>query len=187
MDLILKAIIYILSILGSIASIYAIHDKIMKYKHVRWGHFTKLMIKAKNQLVANKYLPTLIVGIGRGGAITGAVLSGCFGHIPLIVIDRVYEWTDKLGRKDNILEEIKLRKNLGRVLITAGELHTGNTMRLYKNYFQEIGAKEVCTFAFWKESEPVFTPDYFCIESDRKNLRLPWMITEVYKSDSRHP
>lgn len=87
-------------------------------------------------MVRDSFLPTLIVGIGRGGTIMGAMISGCLGHRPLVVIDRKYVWVEG-RRNDDLLLRLQFPPELlEKVLLVASETHTGNTMRLYYNYFR---------------------------------------------------
>jgi probable phosphoglycerate mutase len=138
----------------------------------------------KDDLISRNYFPTLIIGIGRGGSITGALLSGSFGNVPIIVIDRVYEWKDR-QRNESFLEDIRITKNLERVLIVAGELHSGNTMKKYTAYFNTLNAGQIRTLAFLKEPYPTFNPDSCYLISSNSNIRLPWMLTDSYKHESQ--
>ena len=151
---------------------------------VKWNALEKEILKFREKLIADQFIPTLIVGIGRGGAVVGALISGVLGSIPLVVIDRIYKW-DKHGRKDKMLfENIDLSNYIDKVLIVAGELHTGNTAKLYYNYFQKIGSNDIRIYTFYKEKYPAFEPDYFSIEGDKPDIRLPWMISKHYKRQS---
>lgn len=149
-----------------------------------WITLEKEILKTKDRLISDQFVPTLIVGIGRGGAVVSALLSGCLGNIPIIVIDRVYIW-DKEGRKDEMLiKEFDLTKYKDKVLLVAGELHTGNTAKMYMEYFKAIECNSVKFYAFFKEKFPAFQPDYFSIENDKADIQLPWMITDYYKRQS---
>ncbi len=151
---------------------------------ITWMDAEEKIKEIKEKLISDQYFPTLIIGVGRGGAVVGALLSGCLGSIPIIVIDRIYKWDDT-GRKDKMLiSDIDLSNYSDKVLIVAGELHTGNTAKLYIEYFKKNGAKEVKMYAFFKEKYPSFQPEYFSIESDVSDTTLPWMITSDYKRQS---
>jgi len=130
------------------------------------------------------YDPTLIVGIGRGGAIMGALISGCLGHRPLLVIDRKYMWMD--GRRlDDMALHLQLPPGLiARVLLVAGEAHSGNTMRLYHDRFMQLGAASVMRAAYFVQKGCTERIEYIGIRSDR-DLRMPWMFTHNYVRDSR--
>lgn len=151
---------------------------------ITWTTLEKEILIMKEKLVSDQYIPSLIVGIGRGGAVVSALLSGSLGNIPIIVIDRVYKW-DKDGRKDKMLfDNIDLSEFNSKILLVAGELHTGNTAKMYLQYFKEIQSSEVKMYSFFKEKFPAFQPEYFSIEDDKADILLPWMITENYKRQS---
>lgn len=184
MKTVLEIAIYLFSILGGIVSIWTIYTWLKPLQKISWKKVEKGVKQLKEDLIKNNYYPTLIVGIGRGGSIIGALLSGTLGNVPIVVIDRVYNWSDK-GRKDGLYEDIKISKNIEKVLLVAGELHSGNTAKKYTEYFNELGAKEVKMLAFMKEPYPTFKPDFSFIETDKSNIRFPWMITKDYKRDSK--
>lgn len=183
MNTILDATLYIFSALGGIVAIRHIYHWIQPYRSISWKKVEKGIIQLKEKLIKTNYNPTLIVGIGRGGSVVGALLSGALGNIPILVIDRVYEWSNN-QRKEGFCDEINVSKNLDKVLLVAGELHSGNTAKKYSDYFNKLGAKEIKVLTFMKESYPTFKPDYYYIETDASNIRFPWMITKEYKRDS---
>ncbi len=183
MKIFFDIIIYVLSILGGVVSIITIYKWITPYKKISWAQVEKGVVSLKEKLIKDNYIPTLIVGIGRGGSITGALISGCLGHLPVLVIDRVYDWSGDY-RKEALFENIRLNKNLEKVLLVAGELHTGGTAKTYKDYFESIGAGEVKFLSFMTEKYPNLRANYY-IESNNSDLRLPWMLTQNYKRDSQ--
>ena len=185
MIIVLDIVIYIFSILGGVVTIITLYQFLRPLKKVEWKDVEKGVRETKEKLVENNYIPTLIVGIGRGGSIVGALLSGCLGHIPIVVIDRVYQW-DQEGRHEQLFGRLDIDQNLDRVLLTAGELHTGGTAKAYIKYFNKLGAKEIKFFSFLKEKFPTIQPDYYCIVSDNPEVKLPWMLLKTYKRDSKH-
>lgn len=180
----LEIIMYLFSIIGGVVSLWTIYQWLQPYRHISWRKVEKGVKRLKEELIVSKYIPTLIVGIGRGGSVIGALLSGTLGNIPILVIDRVYEWADN-ERKESFCEEIRVFKNINKVLLVSGELHSGNTARKYTDYFKQLGAKEIKMLTFMKEPYPTFKPDFAFIETDRSNIRFPWMITKDYKRDSK--
>jgi probable phosphoglycerate mutase len=184
MNTALNIIMYVLAIVGGIVSVWQICLWLKPYKKVSWRQVAKGILKLRDDLINTNYFPTLIIGIGRGGSVTGALLSGSFGNIPIIVIDRVYEWKDQ-QRNESFLEDIRITKNLERVLIVAGELHSGNTMKKYIAYFNSLNAGQIKTLAFLKEPFPTFNPDFYYRVSSNGHIRLPWMLTEHYKHESQ--
>jgi len=184
MKIIFEIIMYIFSALGGIVSIWTIYKWLRPQKSVSWKKVEKGVVELKEQLINDKYYPTLIIGIGRGGAVISALLSGVLGNVPIIIIDRVYKWSNH-QRQEGLCDEIKISKNIERVLIVAGELHSGNTAKKYTEHFTKIGSKEVKMLTFMKEPYPTFKPDYFYIETKHSDIRFPWMITKEYKRESQ--
>jgi hypoxanthine phosphoribosyltransferase len=183
MKFILDIVVYLFSVVGGVVSILTIYKWLSPYKKIGWKQVEKGILHLKEQLIKDNYIPSMIVGVGRGGAVVGALLSGCLGHIPVLVIDRVYDWSED-GRKEKLFENIKINKNLEKVLFVAGELHTGGTAKTFISYFNKIGALQVKFLTFTKEKYPALVPDYYFIENDNPELHLPWMITKEYKRDS---
>ncbi|MBN2182029.1 MAG: hypothetical protein JW715_08945 [Sedimentisphaerales bacterium] len=174
----------ILSLIGAISSIMFLYEKFTKRHRLSWRFAEKVVQKIAEQMIGDDFSPTLIVGIGRGGAVMGALISGALGHRPLIVIDRKYQWQD--GRRiDDMVQRLKINIGLEAVLLVAGEVHTGNTMRLYYNYFKNLGAKEIRRATLFYESGSTEPVEYKGITSSNKMLRMPWMRPKCYRRDSR--
>ena len=184
MKSIFNILLYIFSVLGGIVSIWTIYKWLIPHKRISWKKVERGIKELGNKLIIDKYYPTLIIGIGRGGAVVSALLSGVLGNVPIIIIDRVYKWSDH-EREESLCDELRITKNIERVLLVAGELHSGNTAKKYTEYFKEIGAGEVRMLAFMKELYPTFKPDYYYIESKYPAIRFPWMLTKDYKRESQ--
>lgn len=151
---------------------------------ISWDTLEKGIIALKDQLVSDQYIPTLIVGIGRGGAVVSGLISGCLGHIPILVLERFYFW-EKEERKDKMmLTDIDISGYDEKILLVAGELHTGNTSKLFREFLKTKNCKSVRMYAFFKRKYPACNPEYYTIEYDKADIILPWMITNNYKRQS---
>lgn len=174
----------ILSTIGAISSICFLYDKLSTRWRLSWRFAEKVVLKITDRMTGDDFSPTLIIGIGRGGAIMGAMISGALGHRPLIVIDRKYNW-EKGRRIDDMVQRLQINIGLDKVLLVAGEVHSGNTMRLYYDYFRELGAKEIRRATLFYENGATEPVEYKGLTSSRKSLRMPWMFTNKYRRDSR--
>lgn len=180
----LEVLAVVLSLIGAVSSVWFIADRLRCRQRLSWRYAQAAARRMVAEMNADGFAPDLIVGIGRGGAIMGAFVSGLFGHRPLIVIDREYDWVQG-RRNDSIMDGFSIDRGLDRVLLIAGEVHHGNTMRLYYDYLNNRGAKEVrrATLCFENGStEPV---EYKGHTTSNKNLRMPWMFAEQYRRDSQ--
>ena len=136
----------------------------------------EIVDKAKN----DGFDPSLIIGIGRGGGIFGSLISYKLNHRPLVVIDRDYDW--KTGdRKESILYDFDIPGYLlDRVLLVAGEAHTGATMRLYKEHLTGIGAGVIKTCAFYRQLVCKIDINYCSKEGDGSPL-MPWQDAHSHR------
>jgi probable phosphoglycerate mutase len=182
-DEIVTIVSFISGIVGIIWFLWYIYEKKYPIRRLSWKVVEKATQRIVEQMAVDGFSPTLIVGIGRGGAIMGALVSGYLGHRPLLVIDRKYIW--KEGRRiDDMLLHLRLPPELIKnVLLIAGEVHTGNTMRTYYNYFKNIGSKQVFRATFYYQEGCTEHLEYIGLKSS-KNLILPWMISKNYVRES---
>lgn len=146
-------------------------------KKLTWKKAEEAADKMVRNMNYERFIPSLIVGIGRGGAIMGALISERMAKIPLLAIDRKYVW--KGGRKiDDLFLRFKLpSKCLDRVLLVAGEVHTGTTMKLYLDYLSKIGANVVRCATFYLQEGCPERIDYFG-EKNSKKILMPWVLTK---------
>ena len=124
--------------------------KILFYRRLT---MKKAISAAKNvarNIEASEFEPTIIIGIGRGGSIFGSLISYNLYHTPIFSVDREYEWLEK--RHDKMLFAFDIPIHLTRrVLLVAGEAHTGGTMEAFTKYLRSIGVGEIKTCVFYKQ------------------------------------
>lgn len=154
-------------------------------KRISWGSMAKSARRIADIMVSKKLHPTLIFGIGRGGAIYGSMISSCIGRIPIIMIDRDYYYIER-QRRERILFKSRIPgRLLNKVLIVAGDIDTGNTIAFFENYFKKLGANKIYKVGFLVNTERSHEIDFIGrktakIKLDR--LNLPWRrITKDYE------
>ena len=143
-------------------------------------------VKEKAELIANeletaKYYPTIIIGIGRGGAIFSSLLSYYIHYSPIFCIDRIYNWkTDKRDVKAFFDFTIP-SKYLKRVLIVAGETHSGDTMDYFYRYLKnKLKAEEIKTCSYYLQSVCTFHVDYYGKIGEDTSL-MPWQNADFIR------
>jgi len=149
-----------------------------------WYELEKGIKEMRYKLIQSRFNPTLIVGIGRGGAIVSALLSGSLNHIHFIALEREYDWSQK-KRNCKIFDDVKFSRNLERVLLVAGDLVTGGTAEVFTEYLKGLGAKEIKFLTFIKVKSSIKITYYFYKETDSCDFKLPWMLKDDYLKDSR--
>ncbi len=175
----------VLGLIGAISALWYFWEKLVPMRRLGWKFAEKAAKRMAGEMIADNFSPTLIVGIGRGGAIIGALISGCLGHRPLIVIDREYTWEGG-DRCDDMIFAVDIpQKFLTRVLLVSGEVHSGNTMKFYCEYFKKLGAKSVRRATFFYEKGATATIHYKGLQSAKKHILMPWMCTKQYMRADR--
>ena len=141
----------------------------------------------REQLISDGYIPSLLVGIGRGGAVVSALLSGNMidkKHIPFIALDRKYE-EERGMRKARLFDDVVFKKDLDKVLLVAGDVYTGDTATVFIEFLQNLGAKEIKFLVFTKVNSTKRRPDYYYINTSVTELNFPWMLSDKYVTDAR--
>lgn len=175
---VIATISFILTLIGAITAVWFLWEQFARTR-LSWRQTQRLAERIASDMRADGFDPTLILGIGRGGAITGAMISGALGHRPLIVIDRKYTWVE--GRRfDDLILKLSLPPALlERVLLVSGDTHSGNTMRLYHDFCVNAGSREIRKATIVQVAGGTEKIDYAGLLSsfDRK---LPW-YTSSYR------
>lgn len=177
----------ILAIIGTISAVCYLWEKFYPIRKLSWKFAEKTAKKIAKELTADNFSPTLLLGIGRGGAIMGGLISGCLGHRPLIVIDRKYTWKEG-DRFDDMIFPVDIPQDLlERVLIVAGEVHSGNTMKFYYEHFKNIGVTSIKRASLYYENGAIIQVEYAGLKSFKKKIIMPWIITKEYIRADRYP
>jgi len=183
----LEIIGLILGLIGAISALWYFWEKLFPLRRLSWKFAEKVAKKIAEEMTADNFSPSLIVGIGRGGAIMGALISGSLGHRPLVVIDRKYTWKEG-DRFDEMIFPVHIPEDfLERVLIVSGGVHTGSTMKLYYEHFKKLGATCIKRASLYYEKGATVKVEYKGLESRKKNILMPWMFTRQYIRADRYP
>lgn len=152
-----------------------------------WKDICLGTMNLKKQILESGYNPTMLVGIGRGGAIISSLLSGCLNnkhHIPFIALERKYQ--EKSGIKKALLyDDVKFSKDLERVILISGDLVTGQTSEVFHQFLSDLGAEQIRFLTFVMASSSNRTPDYFFKKTNVTRFIFPWMLSKNYSHDSR--
>ncbi len=76
------------------------------------------------------------------------------------------------------------KEMLSAVLLVAGETHTGNTMKLYFDYFQRLESQQIRRATFFLQEGSTEKIEYWGLQSTTAR-RMPWMFSKTYRMDSR--
>ena len=148
--------------------------------------------KLTNEDSNDFYDLTLIVGIGRGGAVYGSLISYQLGELPILALERKYKHLDD-GRETKNMYPIRVPKAfLKRVLLVAGESHTKETLKFFTNMLKGMGAGEIRNCVFYKQllPEDQMASDvkiHYSGVSKKKDYLMPWQTeTSLHPSESKN-
>lgn len=177
---------FILTAIGAVASLWFLYEKFVPYRRITWRRAEKLVDRMVEEMISDGFVPSFIVGIGRGGAILGALMAGRLGHRPILAITADHHWGGG-GRRDDLAINFSINEPdwLEHVLLVAGETHTGQSMRLVESYLASIGCTEVRRAVLYYERGTTQDVEYVGFRTTRKMVRLPWMYTRHYQRLAR--
>lgn len=189
----LQAAQHIFFLIGLAASGYKTYHVVLNINTFTWGEITRLSERIITNMKKDMYVPDVIVGVGRGGAVLGAMLSGNAyvpnkaHNIPIIVIDRIYQWQggQRIEVKNKMIDLTPLAGK--KVLLVAGDVSSGDTMKYYIAELSSLGVEEIKTAALVKSVTSTYQPTYWGREIAGQ-FRMPWMYRgKNYIRDSRGP
>ena len=155
----------------------------MPKKKYRIRHVKRAVTDVVQQIKKDEFVPSIIIGIGRGGGIFGSFISYQLYHTPVVVVDREYDWSTKKRKQKELFDFDIPAFFLDKVLLVAGEVHSGNTIECFEKHMKSKGAGIIKTCVFYKQSGCNFTVDYFSKEGDGFPL-MPWQ-SKGYIRDSK--
>ena len=143
-------------------------------------------------LIESNYNPTLIVGLGRGGAFAGSILTNIMGHRPFAVLDLEHCWLEKHNRRDFLYYDVNFDLDsfpelLKRVVIVSGEMNTSGSLQFAVRYLKNKGADQIWALTVYKRSEKEPQPSdnlngipHSVAKMTRKEFKTPWRNVPDY-------
>jgi hypoxanthine phosphoribosyltransferase len=148
-----------------------------------WGELTFATRVLVPQI--SSFNPDVVVGVGIGGTIFGAILAGNLDDKPLVALDRVVTWAAN-RRESSLVDrhdgpERQALFSGKRILLVHAEIVSGKTTERVLDYLKEFDPTEIriaCT-------------DHSPASSVRSNysymrasgiIQKPWRITQTYRS-----
>lgn len=187
---------YLFAIIGFVATVYKSTQAWFSLKSFDWSEFDKISKKLIKKISRDNFYPDVIVTVGRGGAIVGAIISGNLPlpssssdkknrNIPIIGTDRFYKWID--GHRVEIPNETIDFSPLENqtVLLVAADILSGGTMDFFFKSIKEAKPSTLKTACLVKGITTKFNPSYFGKEIPA-DFKMPWMYKGFgYSRDSR--
>lgn len=185
---------YLLAVIGFLATVYKTIEVWISLKNFSWHDVDKYSKAIVKKISLDNFVPDVVVGIGRGGSILGSILSGNIvipstkeRNIPVLGVDRLYKWQHgtRVEIENKMVDFTPLAGK--KVLLVAGDVLTGGTMKFYIRHLEQAEIAELKTACLVKGVATTFQPDYFGKEIPA-DFNMPWMYKGYgYTRDSRKP
>jgi hypoxanthine phosphoribosyltransferase len=187
---------YAFAVVGFLATVYKSVQAWVNLNVLSWRDVDKLSKRVIRNIDDSGFCPDIIVTIGRGGAVFGSVLSGNLSgngcrskksNVPILGVDRMYTWEN--GQRIEVPNELVDFDPLTdkRVLLVAGDVLSGGTMRFHLDQLKKVGVAEVRTACLVKGAAATLQPN-FVGKKIPADFRMPWMYKGYgYVRDSRRP
>jgi probable phosphoglycerate mutase len=175
---VLEKVLLVVSGIGLIIGVVQAIKAWTLLKKLTWDKVDKLTKSIIEEMKKNKYVPDVIVGVGRGGAIFGALLSGNIYrediriNTVLLCVDRMYNWSNgrQVGNNNLVNFTPLVSKN---VLLVASDVITGNTMLNFSEKLKAANVKDIKTACLIQTKVSTVNIDYVGKKVNTA-FKMPW-------------
>ncbi|MGH2348245.1 MAG: hypothetical protein ACRDFT_02120 [bacterium] len=172
------------AIIGIITGIHYLVQMLRRreFRKLSWRMVNRGVVTIIANLRRDNFIPDLVIGIGRSGAIFGGLIAGNMGNIPLAVVDRKLHWDEK--RRDIILSdfsELRVKPQHQKLLFVIGEIYSAQSISEVVKHFQPaLEGRQWRTASLVKLDVAPVNVDY-TIYTVAKRVEPPWVLSPDYK------
>ena len=99
-------------------------------KRISWRKTEKAVLDIIHDMRQDNWIPDVVIGIGRSGAILGGMIPGNMGNIPIALRDRILIRDTRERRSSSPgFAQVTLDSRCSKVLLVIGEIRTGQSVR----------------------------------------------------------
>lgn len=150
----------------------------MEYLFLSWGDVQRLSEELADKVAESGFAPDVLVAVSRGGFDPARILSDQLGVRRLASLQVVY-YSGVNERSEVPLVQYPLNADVRglQVLVVDDVADSGNSLRLVREYVEELGAAEVRVATLHHKPWSVYRPDYYAEDVD-KWIIYPWEVRE---------
>jgi hypoxanthine phosphoribosyltransferase len=196
-DTLMEIVIVVVSVLATVISIPAgayylwerYKDRDPDYEKsdarrapLSWTKVTHGATETIRRLRSDNWLPDLVLGIGRSGAIYGGLIAGNMNNLPLAILDRHLVW-DRNSRQylADHHSRIELPTECRKILVVVGEVYSGQSLTASLEKMESaLKDRAVRTACLVRSMHSDVKVDYAIYEVDRA-VRPAWILGSDYK------
>ena len=177
-------------IIGIIAGIFGMitgaHFLWRKYRehvpqNIFWRKVERGIVELIELLRRDNFVPDVIVGIGRSGAIFGGLLAGNMKNLPIALMDRSFHWEEQSRQSvPSGFTSVALDESCKKVLIVIGEVYSGQSISQAIDMLEpQLRGRRFRTACLVQSKQATFQTDHPVFEVT-ETKRPPWFITDEY-------
>jgi len=150
----------------------------LEYLFLSWGDVQRLSEELADKVAESGFAPDVLVAVSRGGFDPARILSDQLGVRRLASLQVVY-YSGVNERSEVPLVQYPLNADVRglQVLVVDDVADSGNSLRLVREYVEELGAAEVRVATLHHKPWSVYRPDYYAEDVD-KWIIYPWEVRE---------
>jgi uncharacterized protein len=139
-------------------------------KKITWLEFETLIKDLSGKILVDKFNPTILIALARGGWVPTRFLSNSLKIKQLASIGLTYSDETRTNLVSYSFPEPI--GSIDKILLIEDRLETGRSLVEAKKIFELKGA-EVKTACLYIRSDSIIRPDYF-LDSIDENIIFPW-------------
>jgi hypoxanthine phosphoribosyltransferase len=145
-----------------------------RYLHLTWMDVQRLSEKLADQIAETGFRPDIIVAVSRGGFDPARILSDELNIRSLASLQVIY-YAGVNERNDKPQVKYPLNADIAglNVLVVDDVADSGNSLKVVKDYIDNLGPREVRIATLHHKPWSSFEPDFYA-ESVDKWIIYPW-------------
>lgn len=145
-----------------------------RYLHLTWMDVQRLSEKLADQIAESGFRPDIIVAVSRGGFDPARILSDELNIRSLASLQVIY-YAGIRERNDKPQVKYPLNADISglNVLVVDDVADSGNSLKVVKEYVDNLGPREVKMATLHHKPWSTFEPDFYA-ESVDKWIIYPW-------------
>lgn len=145
-----------------------------RYLHLTWMDVQRLSEKLADQIAESGFRPDIIVAVSRGGFDPARILSDELNIRSLASLQVIY-YAGINERNDKPQVKYPLNADISglNVLVVDDVADSGNSLKVVKEYIDNLGPREVKMATLHHKPWSSFEPDFYA-ESVNKWIIYPW-------------
>jgi hypoxanthine phosphoribosyltransferase len=152
-----------------------------------WAGIEAGVYSIRQDMRSQEWDPDLVIGLGCGGSVVGAMLAGCLGRKRFIAIDRRFDWEHGRTRRKayvDVPKTLALDPVPKKVVLVMGELYDSEPLKLAIDYVRSKVGGELRTAAMYVSENLDRYPDFY-VHLLQERIEPAWRLAGSVRDSKR--